>query len=256
MYHGVLAPNAPWRRAVVARDGEESPVAAAGAGACSMPAGTLEANDAKPGRERPQYRAWADLMRRAFETDVLACPRCSGRMVVLATIEDPLLIQHSHASRAVDWSGGAAAGSGATGRRGSAGIGPTRQPVAPSGPPKQDHPSGPPAPARPGLTPGSHSTLRSKGRVWALCAPRKPGQGASPDYPDYRPAPPHRHPRARWTRIAMTASNTEPRSFPYWTATDVNLGWASRGSLARVREGLLPHQPSVVERPSCARLGR
>jgi hypothetical protein len=31
-------------------------------------------------------------MRRAFETDVLACPRCDGRMVVLATIEDPAVI--------------------------------------------------------------------------------------------------------------------------------------------------------------------
>jgi hypothetical protein len=31
-------------------------------------------------------------MRRAFETDVLACPRCGGRMVVLATIDDPAVI--------------------------------------------------------------------------------------------------------------------------------------------------------------------
>jgi len=38
-------------------------------------------------------RAWAELMRRAFEADVLACPRCGGRMVVLATIEDPAVIR-------------------------------------------------------------------------------------------------------------------------------------------------------------------
>ena len=31
-------------------------------------------------------------MRRAFETDVLGCPRCGGRMVVLATIDDPAVI--------------------------------------------------------------------------------------------------------------------------------------------------------------------
>jgi hypothetical protein len=31
-------------------------------------------------------------MRRAFETDVLACPRCGGRMTVLATIDDPAVI--------------------------------------------------------------------------------------------------------------------------------------------------------------------
>jgi len=58
-----------------------------------MPTATRKANEAKPGRARPKYRAWADLMRRAFETDVLACPRCGGRMVVLATIEDPAVIR-------------------------------------------------------------------------------------------------------------------------------------------------------------------
>ena len=42
---------------------------------------------------RPKYRAWADLMRRAFEADVLASPKCGGRMTVLATIEDPAVIQ-------------------------------------------------------------------------------------------------------------------------------------------------------------------
>jgi len=32
-------------------------------------------------------------MRRAFEADVLDCPRCGGRMVVLATIDDPVVIR-------------------------------------------------------------------------------------------------------------------------------------------------------------------
>jgi hypothetical protein len=32
-------------------------------------------------------------MRRAFDTDVLACPKCGGRMVLLATIEDPAVIR-------------------------------------------------------------------------------------------------------------------------------------------------------------------
>ena len=39
------------------------------------------------GPERPHDWAWADLMRRVFELDVLACPRCGGRMAVIATIE-------------------------------------------------------------------------------------------------------------------------------------------------------------------------
>lgn len=32
-------------------------------------------------------------MRRAFDTDVLACPQCGGRMFLLATIEDPAVIR-------------------------------------------------------------------------------------------------------------------------------------------------------------------
>jgi hypothetical protein len=31
-------------------------------------------------------------MRQAFAADVLACPRCGGRMVVLATIDDPRVV--------------------------------------------------------------------------------------------------------------------------------------------------------------------
>ena len=38
-------------------------------------------------------------MRRAFERDVLACPRCGGRMRLLATIEDPRTIRRILAHR-------------------------------------------------------------------------------------------------------------------------------------------------------------
>jgi hypothetical protein len=31
-------------------------------------------------------------MRRAFDIDVLACPRCGGRLRLLGTIEDPVAI--------------------------------------------------------------------------------------------------------------------------------------------------------------------
>jgi len=90
LYHGVLAPNAPWRREVVARAEPEASTVEP----CppATPADE-QREDAKPDGARPRYRAWADLMRRAFETDVLSCPRCGGRMVILATIEDPAVIQ-------------------------------------------------------------------------------------------------------------------------------------------------------------------
>ena len=35
----------------------------------------------------PGARRWADLMRRAFDVDVLACPRCGGRLRLLALLE-------------------------------------------------------------------------------------------------------------------------------------------------------------------------
>jgi len=50
-----------------------------------------ETSSATDGGRR--YWAWADLMRRAFETDVLACPRCGGRMQLIATIDDPAVIR-------------------------------------------------------------------------------------------------------------------------------------------------------------------
>jgi hypothetical protein len=89
LYHGVLAPNAPWRREVVARaEPEADPVAAE---TCARPTAQYREHVA-PERACPRYRAWAELMRRTFESDVLACPRCGGRMAILATIEDPAVI--------------------------------------------------------------------------------------------------------------------------------------------------------------------
>jgi hypothetical protein len=47
----------------------------------------------------PRYWTWAALMRRAFDLDVLRCPRCAGRMQLIATIEDPAVIQRILAHR-------------------------------------------------------------------------------------------------------------------------------------------------------------
>jgi hypothetical protein len=38
---------------------------------------------------RSPYRPWAELLRRTFGFDVLACPRCDGRMRLLAMVTDP-----------------------------------------------------------------------------------------------------------------------------------------------------------------------
>jgi hypothetical protein len=76
LYHGVVAPHCGWRARVVAY---RAPLAVAGP--CP------EATDAS--RAAPRHWAWAALMRRAFDVDVLACPRCGGRLRLIATVEDP-----------------------------------------------------------------------------------------------------------------------------------------------------------------------
>jgi Putative transposase len=103
VYHGLLAPRARARAravahgaAVPAPDGPASPgVEAPGAdlppATTGVPtaAAASDPPDAKepPRREKPRDWKWADLMRRVFDLDVLECPRCGGRMSVIATIE-------------------------------------------------------------------------------------------------------------------------------------------------------------------------
>jgi len=80
LYHGVLAPHCGWRARVVAYD-------APPAVASPCP----EVSDAP--KSAPRHWAWAALMRRAFDVDVLACPRCGGRLRLIATVEDPEAIR-------------------------------------------------------------------------------------------------------------------------------------------------------------------
>jgi hypothetical protein len=85
LYHGVLAPHAQWRPEVVAyRRAERTEAAEPSEMGISM---------RDSGAERPRHWTWAALMRRAFDLDVLRCPRCAGRMQLIATIDDSAVIQ-------------------------------------------------------------------------------------------------------------------------------------------------------------------
>ncbi len=77
LYHGLLVPRATWRVEVVPR---RAPQVTADARVEASASGVTP---------RPSARgtSWADLMRRAFEIDVLACPRCGGRLRLIALIE-------------------------------------------------------------------------------------------------------------------------------------------------------------------------
>ncbi len=77
LYHGLLAPRAAWRAEVVP------------GGAPSATTTPLVDEPDSDITRRPSARgaSWADLMRRAFEVDVLKCTRCSGRLRLIALIE-------------------------------------------------------------------------------------------------------------------------------------------------------------------------
>jgi Putative transposase len=77
IYHGILAPRARWRSQVI-RYGRPAPDA------------TAPPADAGPAPAAPRGAwTWAALMHRVFALDVLACPRCGGRLRVIAIVQDP-----------------------------------------------------------------------------------------------------------------------------------------------------------------------
>jgi len=81
-----------WSTACSAAGGpsEARPPTAAPAGRAPVPAPTPSPTPALPGRQRPRrYWSRADLLRRTFALDVLACPGCGGRLRLLATIAHP-----------------------------------------------------------------------------------------------------------------------------------------------------------------------
>src|SRR5262245_16948531 len=84
--HGLLAPRARWRERVVAYGRVASEPTASAA--------SLAAGPDDPGvKSTPRAWTWAALMHRAFAIDVLACPNCGGRLRLIATLHDPVVIR-------------------------------------------------------------------------------------------------------------------------------------------------------------------
>jgi hypothetical protein len=95
-YHGVFAPNARDRARVVPQGAAgETPAAEAPRAAppeeearsADQPFRLVapEATTPPPHRDR---LPWAELLKKVFEVDVLACPRCDGRLEVIAFISE------------------------------------------------------------------------------------------------------------------------------------------------------------------------
>jgi hypothetical protein len=91
LYHGVLAPRAAWRADVVRRqtsgEGGETGVKA------SAPEQTGTGDPAAQARRAARGQCWASLMARTFGFDVLACPRCGGRLRLIALLDASAVTQ-------------------------------------------------------------------------------------------------------------------------------------------------------------------
>jgi hypothetical protein len=110
VYHGILAPHAAWRKHAVANNAQDSRATILVAtespenpaltqpvttdpGLRDAAAATTPQSPEATEAGRARRWTWANLMRRAFDIDVLACPRCGSRMTLIATIEDPHVIR-------------------------------------------------------------------------------------------------------------------------------------------------------------------
>jgi hypothetical protein len=83
LYYGVLAAHAGWRpRLPAVTEGDPSPPPV------TVPLDTSAATPATQDTPAGANSLWAQLMQRSFGFDVLACPRCPGRLRLLAVIED------------------------------------------------------------------------------------------------------------------------------------------------------------------------
>ena len=75
VYHGLLAPPAEWRSAIV-------PVPEAGA---ARPSGVVGPDGPRP----PGRLSWPMLLRRVFSREALACPHCGGPRRILGAMTEP-----------------------------------------------------------------------------------------------------------------------------------------------------------------------
>ncbi len=85
-YHGVLAPNAKYRNLVVPTPKRSKRKKIKHAKAVDSSASTEANHPLAP-------LSWAERLKRVFKLDIELCPRCGGRLRVIATITQPEVIQ-------------------------------------------------------------------------------------------------------------------------------------------------------------------
>jgi hypothetical protein len=58
-----------------------------------QPAAAVEARAELSPEQAARRRSWAELLRRVYEVDPLICPKCAGKMRVVAVILDPPVVK-------------------------------------------------------------------------------------------------------------------------------------------------------------------
>ena len=93
LYHGVLAPRAAWRAAVVRQrpldDAQDGVIDRAVA---DTPASAGVTDPVETVRRQARGQCWASLMARTFGLDVLAFSRCGGRLRLIALVDNAAVI--------------------------------------------------------------------------------------------------------------------------------------------------------------------
>ena len=80
-FHGVFAPNSPYRARITP----------AGRGRGGKRAKPAREKDRTPAEQQASMR-WAQRLKRVFQIDVETCPECGGSVKIIACIEDPPVI--------------------------------------------------------------------------------------------------------------------------------------------------------------------
>jgi hypothetical protein len=88
-FYGIFAPAASLRPRVVPEAEASSPPRHPGCQSGVESTATDPGKIKKKGGCQLTNHPWATLMERVFEVDVLSCPRCGGRMRILAAIDSP-----------------------------------------------------------------------------------------------------------------------------------------------------------------------
>ena len=86
-YHGVLAPHYKYRKDVVPKKKPELALAAA------EPATSANTHAEQEQPSSSKRISWARLLKRVFNIDISICPKCAGKIKIIAAIEDPKIIK-------------------------------------------------------------------------------------------------------------------------------------------------------------------